>query len=96
MSGIFFTEIYQGSETEIFSALKGVPLVCADMDGENIFKFCPPEKFCLCIGNEGSGICGDIIKKADFKVRIPMSESCESLNAAVSAGIAMYVLKEFK
>ena len=96
MSGIFFTEIYQGSETEIFSALKGVPLVCADMDGENIFKFRPPEKFCLCIGNEGSGICGDIIKKADFKVRIPMSESCESLNAAVSAGIAMYVLKEFK
>ncbi len=96
MSGIFFTEIYQGSETEIFSALKGVSLVCADMDGENIFKFRPPEKFCLCIGNEGSGICGDIIKKADFKVRIPMSESCESLNAAVSAGIAMYVLKEFK
>ena len=96
MSGIFFTEIYQGSETEIFSALKGVPLVCADMDGENIFKFRPPEKFCLCIGNEGSGICGDIIKKAEFKVRIPMSESCESLNAAVSAGIAMYVLKEFK
>ena len=96
MSGIFFTEIYQGSESEIFSALKGVPLVCADMDGENIFKFRPPEKFCLCIGNEGSGICGDIIKKADFKVRIPMSESCESLNAAVSAGIAMYVLKEFK
>lgn len=96
MSGIFFTEIYQGSESEIFSALKGVPLVCADMDGENIFKFRPPEKFCLCIGNEGSGICGEIIKKADFKVRIPMSESCESLNAAVSAGIAMYVLKEFK
>lgn len=96
MSGIFFTTVYQGSEEQILTALKGVPLVCADMDGEDIFKFSPPEKFCLCIGNEGSGI-GEVIKeKSDYKVKIPMSESCESLNAAVSAGIAMYVLKEFK
>lgn len=96
MSGIFFTTVYQGSEEQILSALKGVPLVSADMDGEDIFKFSPPEKFCLCIGNEGSGI-GEVIKeKSDYKVKIPMSESCESLNAAVSAGIAMYVLKEFK
>lgn len=96
MSGIFFATVYQGSEEQILSALEGVSLVCADMDGKNIFGFVPPEKFCLCIGNEGSGISDAIAAKSDFKVKIPMSESCESLNAAVSAGIAMYVLKEFK
>ena len=96
MSGIFFTKIYQGDAESVLSALKGVPLICADMHGENIFKFFPPEKFCLCVGNEGAGI-SDVIKNiADYKVKIPMSDSCESLNAAVSAGIAMYVLKEFK
>ena len=94
MSGIFFTEIYQGSEEDILKTLSGVPLISADMYGENVFGFEPPSKFCLCIGNEGSGISDVIKNKSDYKVKIPMSETCESLNAAVSAGIAMYVLKE--
>lgn len=93
MSGIFFVKLYFGSENEIFKALHGVPLICADMDGENIFDFAPPEKFCLCIGNEGSGLSESVMRAADYKVRIPMKETCESLNAAVSAGIAMYQLK---
>lgn len=97
MSGIFFVNIHQGERDEILSALDGVPLICADMNGENIFSFAPPKKFCLCIGNEGSGISEEIFKRADFKVSIPMERTCESLNAAVSAGIAMYQLKyDFK
>ena len=93
MSGIFFVKIYCGGREEILSALKGVPLICADMHGENIFGFTAPEKFCLCIGNEGSGICKEIFDFSQFKIKIPMRETCESLNAAVSAGIAMYRLK---
>lgn len=96
MSGIFFTNIYQGSEEQILELLGKTPLISADMHGENIFEFNPPEKYCLCIGNEGSGI-SDVIKtKSNYKVKIPMAETCESLNAAVSAGIAMYVLKARK
>lgn len=93
MSGIFFITLYQGGRDEILSVLSGVPIICADMSGENIFDFNPPEKFCLCIGNEGSGIDKIIKDAADFKVKIPMRHTCESLNAAVSAGIAMYALK---
>lgn len=93
MSGIFFVNLYIGSREEIFEALKASPLICADMDGENIFKFRPPEKFCLCIGNEGGGISSEVMAKAAYTVKIPMRETCESLNAAVSAGIAMYALK---
>lgn len=93
MSGIFFVKLYSGSREQIFSALSGIPLICADMNGENIFGFKPPEKFCLCIGNEGGGISAEVKEKAAYTVSIPMRESCESLNAAVSAGIAMYALK---
>ena len=92
MSGIFFVNIYQGTRAEVLEALKGVSLICADMCGDDIFSFSPPEKFCLCIGNEGSGISGEIKKRAAFTVKIPMRSTCESLNAAVSAGIAMYAL----
>lgn len=93
MSGIFFVKVYRCSRNEIFSLFKDVPLICADMDGDNIFEFVPPDKYCLCIGNEGNGIGDDIIDRSKYRIRIPMSGTCESLNAAVSAGIAMYQLK---
>lgn len=92
MSGIFHVNIYEGGESEVLGALEGVSLICADMDGQDVFTFVPPEKYCLCIGNEGNGICADLLKRADFTVKIPMRDTCESLNAGVSAGIAMYAL----
>ncbi len=60
--------------------------------GEDIFSFKAPKRFCLCVGNEGAGISKEIKDTSDYKVKIPMRETCESLNAAVSAGIAMYTL----
>lgn len=93
MSGIFFVNTISGSAEEIMPLFKDLSIFCADMDGENIFGFTPPEKFCLCIGNEGGGVSEEIKKKSERKIKIPMRESCESLNAAVSAGIAMYLLK---
>ena len=93
MSGIFFVKLFSDTREEILKTLEGVPIICADMQGENVFEFVPPEKFCLCIGNEGGGISQEVFKKAAHTVKIPMSETCESLNAAVSAGIAMYALK---
>ncbi len=93
MSGIFFVKIMTGDALSVLDTLKGVTKIAADMDGDNIFSFRPPEKFCLCIGNEGNGLSKEVMSVCDKKIAIPMRESCESLNAAVSAGIAMYQLK---
>lgn len=93
MSGAFFVRFMAGSAEEALSALRGVPLLAADMDGENVFSFRPPEKFCLCIGNEGNGLSDEVKRAADHTVKIPMGAHTESLNAAVSAGILMYELK---
>ncbi len=98
MSGVFHTKLYIADEEDVFNALEGVPLITADLNGENIFSFTPPEKYCLVIGNEGHGISKEVDKRKSYTVTIPMRQSQESLNAGVSAGIAMYVLKqsEFK
>lgn len=93
MSGIFHVRIHEGTQEEVFNAVKGVPLICADMSGENVFDFKSPEHFCLCIGNEGGGLSQTVRDKADYTVKIPMRDTCESLNAGVSAAIAMYALK---
>ena len=92
MSGVFFAKLMQGTREEILEALKGVPMVAADMSGEDVFKFMPPEKFCLCIGNEGNGLSDSVRSRAKYTVKIPMGVHTESLNAAVSAGIIMYQL----
>ncbi len=93
MGGIFYVRVHEGGYEEVFSALTGVPLICADMNGEDVFAFNPPEKFCLCIGNEGNGLSAEVKSKADKTVKIPMRTTCESLNAGISAAIAMYAMK---
>ncbi len=94
MSGIFFTKLYFGSREEILSVLQGTPLLVADMGGTNAFTYAPPKRFALAIGNEANGISSEVRASAKEVVKIPMREEQESLNAAVSAGILMYLLKK--
>ncbi len=94
MSGVFYAKLMCGSREEILFFLENIPKIAADMDGKNIFTFHAPERFCLCIGNEGNGLSDSVRKRADFTVGIPMDGRIESLNAAVSAGILMYLLKK--
>lgn len=94
MGGVFFVKIHSVGYDEAFDLLDNIPLICADMSGEDVFGFAAPDKFCLCIGNEGNGVSDAVFSRSAYTVKIPMRETCESLNAAVSAAIAMYVLKK--
>ena len=44
----------------------------------------------IVIGNEGNGICQEILQGADQNITIPMEGNTESLNAGIAAGILMY------
>ena len=44
----------------------------------------------LVIGNEGNGICRELVEISPLKIKIPMKGNIESLNAAVAAAIIMY------
>lgn len=92
MSGIFFTKLYFGKREEILSVFENIPLVIADMGGANAFQFSAPKQFVLVIGNEANGVSEESFACATHTVKIPMEATQESLNAAVSAGILMYVL----
>ena len=94
MSGIFFTKLYRGERAEILSVLADTPIIVADMGGSNVFEFVAPSRFALVIGNEGNGVSKEVGSRATHTVKIPMRATQESLNAAVSAGIIMYVLNK--
>ena len=68
--------------------------ISADMDGEIVdTKMDLKNNIALVIGNEGQGISRNIEQLSDKKVAIAMDNGVESLNASVSAGILMYLLK---
>ncbi len=91
MSGAFRAKIMRGQLSEILSVMN-LPIVVADMSGENVFNAKIEENFCLVIGNEGRGVSPELKRKANKTVSIPMLNGMESLNAGVSAGILMYNL----
>lgn len=92
MSGVFRAQIMRGELDELLKIIN-VPIVVADMNGENVFEKQIKDKFCLVIGNEGRGVSVTLKERADITVSIPMENGMESLNAGVSAGILMYNLK---
>ena len=48
----------------------------------------------LAVGSEGQGLPDDVTEACDKTVRIPMSASAESLNAAAAAAVMMWELRE--
>ncbi len=63
-----------------------------DMEGENIYTFKKPEKINLILGNEGKGIRPETEKFLQKSIMIPRfgkSQSTESLNVSMAAGIIL-------
>lgn len=92
MGSVLYTNIHTMTVDKLKEVIPSVPLYCADMDGDNVFDFVPSKPFGLIIGSEGKGVSADLRSMATHTLRIPMDSRLESLNAAVSASVMMYVL----
>lgn len=63
-----------------------------DMEGENLYDFNFPKKFNLILGNEGNGMRPETEDLLHRKISIPRfgkSQSTESLNVSMAAGIIL-------
>lgn len=66
--------------------------VGTDMEGENIYQFEKPRKINLVLGNEGNGMrkeTEDLLQKKISIPRFGASQSTESLNVSMAAGIIL-------
>ena len=69
---------------------KGLWFVCADMDGDVMYRVNLKGPIGLVIGNEGEGV-GRLVKETcDMTASIPMKGDIDSLNASVAAGVLAY------
>ena len=69
---------------------KGIWFVCADMDGEVMYRQNLTGPIGLVIGNEGEGVSRLVREKCDFTTAIPMNGDIDSLNASVAAGVLAF------
>lgn len=69
---------------------KGMWFVCADMDGELMYKLNLKGPIGLVIGSEGEGVGRLVKEKCDLVAKIPMYGKVDSLNASVAMGVMAY------
>lgn len=69
---------------------KGMWFVCADMDGDVMYRLDLKGPIGMVIGNEGEGVSRLVKEKCDFTASIPMKGDIDSLNASVAAGVLAY------
>lgn len=78
-------------EAAEFLKQQGKAIISTCLNAEHhYFDIDMKQNIALIIGNEGSGISEALIRLSDFKIKIPMNGTIDSLNASVAAGILMY------
>ncbi|MBM7625008.1 TrmH family RNA methyltransferase [Sporohalobacter salinus] len=76
--------------TEILQ-IQDLQIVVADIEAESYYyELDYNQPTALVIGNEGAGAQTETLKLADKKVKIPLSQGIDSLNAAIASGVIMY------
>lgn len=69
---------------------RGLWFVCADMQGENMYRLNLTGPMGLVIGNEGEGVSRLVREACDYTAAIPMKGEIDSLNASVATGVLAY------
>ena len=93
MSGTFFVRIAECNEEEALRLVEGYDIAALDMGGTDIYDYRRGKKLALTVGSEAHGVRKSVRNKAKDILAIPMNGKIESLNAAISIGIAAYVIR---
>ena len=97
MGAVFRMEIIQTTWQQVQAACARdrIPIaVTALSDKSEDIRNAALSDMAVVIGSEGQGVRKEILEAADRQLIIPMSERCESLNAAVAATIVMWQMKK--
>ena len=93
MGAVFRRPIYSGTPEELAALLhrSDLPLYGAALREDTVDARQADYTRCtLAIGSEGRGLCREVLDLCDQTIRIPMSDRCESLNAAIAAAVLLW------
>ena len=93
MGAIFRRPVYSCTLEELTALLRrsGLPLYGAALRADTVdVRQLSRQAAVLAIGSEGRGLSESVLAVCDKTVKIPMSERCESLNAAIAAAVLLW------
>ena len=93
MGAVFRSAVWTAQAQEMKTALEqsGIPLYGAALRDDTLdARGVDYTRAALAIGSEGRGLSAEVLALCDKTVRIPMSERCESLNAAIAAAVLLW------
>ncbi len=74
-----------------YEELSAFEIVAAEKGGSDARSFVWPKGFILAVGNEGRGLSEGLLAHIKYRVSIPIARGVDSLNAAVSAAILLFL-----
>jgi len=91
MGSLFHINIYENVDSDKVNELKseGFEILCADIKGENIFKYKSNNKIVLILSSESHGPSEEVKKISDKKISVPKIGNAESLNVASASAVLL-------
>ncbi|HSS69520.1 MAG TPA: RNA methyltransferase [Casimicrobiaceae bacterium] len=87
----FQLEIYEDVDLAAWAReYRGRVVAAVASNGESLFATDLATPVAIAIGNEGSGLSGELLESATRRVTIPMPGGFESLNAAAAAAVCLF------
>lgn len=93
MGAAFRLPVYACALEELISRLReaGLPLVASALRADAVdVRQADLRRGVILVGSEGRGLSREALGACDTAVRLPMEARCESLNAAVAAGLLLW------
>ena len=97
MGAVFRTPVLQTTWQEAAQACKaaGICVAVTALDARSVdIRTADLSQMAVVMGSEGQGVRPEIMAQAQQSLIIPMSDRCESLNAAVASAIVMWQMKK--
>ena len=94
MGSVFHVNLFEGIDAETLLKLKsqGYEILCADLEGENIFSHQRNKKTILILSSESHGPSKEFLEISDKKICIPKIGDAESLNVASASAVLLAIL----
>lgn len=94
---LFHLNIFE--EENFYNTLKeqkknGFVILCADLNGEDLYAHSINKKIILVLANEANGPTKDLLELCDSKITIPRQGKAESLNVASASAVILSTLSK--
>lgn len=93
MGAVFRLPVWETEPTELADALEraDLPLCATALRSDTVdLRQAGLDRCAVVIGSEGHGVSDTLLEHSALTLRIPMEGRCESLNAAIAAGVVLW------